>query len=143
MKRVVRPKGTVTLCVLDHAGGQDPGRHFWRVVRATDPDVYETEYRNRGWDSTRPEVISTLFQDAGLNDVMTRSIEFERVQESFDNYWSSITGLATSGPGRYVRTLSLEKQERFKQDLKVHLPVGTDGRIQFTTRAWAVRGRAP
>ncbi len=83
------------------------------------------------------------FPGAGLNDVMTHAIEFERAYESFDNYWSTITGLATSGPGRYVRTLSSESQERFKQDLKVLLPVGTDGRIQFTTRAWAARGRVP
>ena len=73
MARVVRARGTVATMVFDHAGGEDHGRHFWRAVRARDAAFHDAEFKKRGWDITRPEIIEGFFANAGLADRIIRN----------------------------------------------------------------------
>lgn len=43
----------------------------------------------------------------------------------------------------YVATLDAAARERLWERIRGHLPVGPDGSIRLTARAWGVRGTRP
>lgn len=143
MARVVGPGGTVAVSVLDHAGGNDPARHFWQRVQERDVEFSRAEFSKRGWDITRPETLSAFFETAGLDDIATHAIDFEDSYEDFSDYWSSMTGLPTSSLAQFAAQLDNGERDRFKQQVEDILPKERGGRIRYTSRAWAVRGLVP
>lgn len=142
MQRVVRPSGTVAVAVWDHANRKEPGRHFWRVTGAADPESYENASRVIGAAITSPDALDGLFDGAGLEDLTTHAINIDAVFEDFDDYWSSNTGF-TSALGRYADALSPENRERLMRELREARPIDVDGHIRYKTRAWAIQGTVP
>jgi hypothetical protein len=73
--------------------------------------------------TVEPFVVATVFAD-------------------FDDYWRPFLGGRGPAPG-YVAGLTHERRDALRDLLRERLPVGTDGSIPLTARAWAVRGTAP
>ena len=138
MKRVVRPQGTVGSYVWDNLGGGFVQRPLVEALVAMGVDTPAAG----GLRNTRIEELRTLFEQAGLDQVATRSIEIEVSYQDFDDYWSAQTGLANPVV-QPIRKLSERDVARLKAHLRDRLPTDRSGRIAYRARANAVKGRVP
>ena len=85
------------------------------------------------------DALRRFFEGAGFEEVETRAIDIEVSYASFDDYWSSQTGLANPVV-QAVRKMSPADVERLKTSLRTTLS-GRDRRIAYPARANAVKGR--
>jgi SAM-dependent methyltransferase len=139
MARVVRPGGVVAAYVWDYAGGMELMRIFWDAAVALDPAAAELD-EGRRFPLCRPDRLESLFEDAGLVDVVSRAVTVPTPFRDFDDYWSPFLGGQGPAPG-YAMRLDEERRERLRDRIRDELPVNPDGSIDLVARAWAVRGR--
>ena len=78
---------------------------------------------------------------AGLADVETREITVARTFADFEDFWASVR-IAMS-MAQAVKEMSPSELEVFKTRVQARLPADASGRITFTSRANAVKGRVP
>ena len=143
MARVVRPEGIVAISVFDHAGGRMSAHPFWELIGKKDPDFRNAEFEKRGWNVTLPEDLATMFENAGLERASVDSIEIDDIFRDFDDYWSSMTSLPTSGLSLYVHGLNDADRSAFRAELKALIPVENDGSIELKSGSWVARGNVP
>jgi SAM-dependent methyltransferase len=79
MKRVVKPQGTVAAYVWDYLGGGSVQRPLVEALIAMGVDA---PAGGGGLRNTRIEELRTLFEQTGLDQVATRTIEIERIRIS-------------------------------------------------------------
>jgi len=137
MKRVVRPGGTVAAYMWDFAGKAYPQQPMSEALRELGYEVIRVST-----EITRLDALNDLFASAGLDDVVVRPIEIKTTFADFDDYWESETGFANPVV-RQIRGLSAIDVERLKALLRDRLPTDRKGRISYSARANAVRGRVP
>jgi SAM-dependent methyltransferase len=137
MKRVVRPGGTAGTYMWDGLGGGFVQQPLIGAIEAMGIAVPASPARK----NSRIDELRRFFETAGFERVETRAIEIEVSYASFDDYWSSQTGLANPAV-QAIRKMSPVDVERLKTSLRDTLSV-RDGRIAYPARANAVKGRAP
>jgi SAM-dependent methyltransferase len=141
MRRVVRRGGTVALYLWDYGGEMQMMRHFWDAAAALDPAAVPLDEARR-FPDCRPEALTALFRDAGLDAVETRAIDVATVFRDFDDYWTPFLGGQAPAPA-YCMSLSDERRAALREALRARLPIRADGGIALIARAWAARGVAP
>lgn len=135
MVRVVNPGGLVAAYAWDMEGGGFPYESLRQELNALDlsapspPSAY----------ASRLDVMSALWQGAGLQDVTTCQIVVERTFADFDDYWETI--LHSPRSGRALSQASSEFREVLRERMRQRLGADLTGRISCTARANAVRGR--
>lgn len=139
MARVTRGGGTVGLYVWDYAGGMQLMRYFWDAAAALDAAAGELD-EGRRFPLCRPEPLLELFRGAGLGQPEARAIDVPTAFRSFDDYWAPFLGGQGPAPS-YAMSLGEERRAELRESIRARLPIGSDGRIELTARAWAVRGR--
>jgi hypothetical protein len=80
-----------------------------------------------------------LWASAGMADIDTREITVQRTFQDFDEFAS--IGLTTPSIGPIVRAMSPGEVDKLKTRLRDRLPVDANGRITYSARANAVKGR--
>ena len=134
MARVVRPGGSVTACVWDHAGGTSPLGRFWTAAGELDRDVVDESHL----PGVREGHLEELFEAAGVRDVTGAVLRVEVRYPTLEAWWDPM--LAGVGPaGALVASLDEDARRRLKQrcaELYGPAPVVIGG------RAWAARGVA-
>lgn len=95
----------------------------------------------RRFTMCRPDPLRDLWAGAGLGEVAVRAIEIPTVFADFDDYWTPFLGGQGPAPA-YVASLADERRDALRDLLRSRLPVGPDGRIPLTARAWGIRGVA-
>jgi SAM-dependent methyltransferase len=134
MRRVTRPGGCVAACVWDMTGGMTMLRSYWDAAReagTTGPDEIE---RFGG----RPGQVAQLWRDAGLRDVVDKSLTVSADYEDFDELWTSFLGAA--GPVG-AHAVSLDEQQAAAVSAALHRRVGSpDGPFTLTASAWYAAG---
>jgi hypothetical protein len=115
-------------------------RYFWDAAVALDPAARELDEGPR-FPLCHPEPLAQLFREAGLARVETRPIEVPTLFRDFDDYWKPFLGGQGPAPG-YVLSLDAARRDALRERLRSTLPIGQDGGIHLTARAWAVRGEA-
>jgi len=143
MARVVRPEGIVAISVFDHAGGRMSAHPFWELIGTKDPEFRNAEFEKRGWNVTQPEDLAILFENAGLERVTVDSIEIDDTFRDFDEYWTSMTSLPSSGMSLYIDDLNDADRNVFRAELKAIIPVKSDGSIELKSGSWVARGNVP
>jgi SAM-dependent methyltransferase len=138
MKRVVKPQGTVGAYVWDNLGGGFVQRPLVEALAAMGVEAPA----GSGLKNTRIEELRTLFEQAGLDQVGTRTIEIEVSYENFDDYWSAQTGF-TNLVVQPIRKMPEPEVARLQAYLRDRLPTDRRGRIVYPARANAVKGRVP
>lgn len=141
MRRVVRSGSTVAAYVWDYAGKMQFMRRFWDAAASLDPAAATLD-EGRRFSVTRPEKLSKLFADAGLERVETRPLDIDTHFRDFDDLWTPFLGGQGPAPG-YVVSLAEGDRERLRERLRESLPVQPDGTIPLMARAWAVRSATP
>lgn len=137
--RVVSSWGTVAAYVWDYAAGMRLLRHFWDAARATVPSAvaFDEAVRFRG---ASPDALMRSFEAAGLDAIETVAIEVEGSYRTFAELWTPFLSGQGPAPG-FVAGLDVPTRAALQAAFEERLPVGSDGRITLTARAWAARGR--
>lgn len=138
MIRATRTQGVVAAYVWDYAGDMQFLRYFWNAVVALEPAAAAFDEGAR-FPLCRPERLSDLFQQAGLEDVTVRAIDVPTVFASFSDYWVPFLSGTGPAPG-YVTSLDAGRRSALESRLRDTLPAGQDGSITLVARAWAIRG---
>lgn len=137
--RVARPGAVAAAYVWDYAEGMQMMRHFWDAAATLDPAATVLDEGPR-FPVCRPEGLAGLWSDAGLTDVSVRAIEVPMTFAGFDDFWSPFLGGQGPAPA-YAMSLSDDGRRMLRDLLEERLPIGADGSIPLTARAWAVRGQ--
>ena len=138
MKRVVRPGGIVAAYAWDiMAEGGFPLGPVQAELRATG----RSPMLPPSAEASRIDALRQLWVGAGLTDVETREITVARTFADFDDYWSTV--LVAVSMAQSVKEMSPSELEQFQARLRARLPADETGRISYTSRANAVKGRVP
>jgi SAM-dependent methyltransferase len=133
MARVVRPGGIVAAYAWD-ISPLEPIRIEMRAMGLTVLSPSSLE-------ASRTEVLRDLWTCAGIDVVETRDIIVQRTFADFDDFWtisiSSWSDLPT------IAATAPNVIELLKVRVRVRLPADATGRIAYSARANAVKGRMP
>jgi SAM-dependent methyltransferase len=141
MARVVRPGGTVAAYVWDYAGGMQIIRLFWDAAAALDRQALVLD-EGRRFPICQKEALRALWQEGGFVQVDCCDLEVPTPFRSFDEFWSPFLGGQGPAP-TYCAALADGARAALRERLQAMVPVGPDGTIALTARAFAVRGVRP
>ncbi len=135
MTRVVSPGGLVAAYAWDMHGGGFP----YHVLQAEMRALGFPPPRPPSPEASREDMMRDLWTGAGLTGVDTRAITVRRTFASFDDYWNTILGGASVGAK--LAAMGPRESAELKHRLRAQLPADADGRMTYTSRANAVKGR--
>jgi hypothetical protein len=92
-------------------------------------------------EASRMDALRALWVSAGLVDVEIREITVARTFADFDDFWSTV--LIAVSMAQSVKEMTPAELEQFKARVHARLPADASGRITYTSRANAVKGRVP
>lgn len=138
MRDALRAGGTAAVYVWDYAGTMEMMTHFWEAAAALDAHARDMVEGSR-FPMCKPEPLTALFQEAGLQEVEVRAIDIPTRFKDFDDYWSPFLGGQGPAPS-YAMSLSGQQRAALREKIRGALPMAADGSIPLTARAWAVRG---
>ena len=130
MRRVVKPGGTIAVCMWDRHG-MEMLAAVWRAREAIGSDIpmADTRYRTR-------EEIESLFGD-GFGDVATELLEIDASYTGYDEFWSALS--AGAGPaGAWLTALTAEEREAARAEINRQLGE-PEGPFTLHAKAWAMR----
>ena len=137
MVRVVRSGGVVAAYAWDILAGGFPLAALQEEMRAlgVDPALPPSV------EASRAEAMRALWTGAGLEGVETRAITVQRTFENFDDLWE--ISLRGSSVGPKIKAMPAGDAALLKERLRARLPADDEGRITYSARANAVKGRIP
>jgi SAM-dependent methyltransferase len=138
MARVARDGGSVAVYVWDYAGEMQLMRRFWDAAVELDPRAQALD-EGRRFPMSHASAVEPRFYEAGLEDVDSRAIDVPTRFRDFDDYWNPFLGGQGPAPS-YTMSLSNEHRTELRERIRSSLPIASDGSIELTARAWAVRG---
>jgi SAM-dependent methyltransferase len=135
MARVVWPGGVVAAYAWDMEGGGFPYEALHDEMRGMGVAVPTPPSP----DASRIDAMRDLWTDAGLDSVEMREITVQRTFADFDDYWTTVLGGPSVGP--QLAAMASEAIALLKARMRARLPVDAAGRITYSARANAVKGR--
>ncbi len=141
LRRVTKPGGNLSAAVWDYGAGMQMLRIFWDAAVRIDPEAGPLD-ENR-MPLCREGELSTLWRQAGLEDVHEQPIDMTMTFASFADYWDPF--LLGQGPaGAYVRRLEPDKLPILREEIKHRLSLSSeDAPVVLPARVWSVRGVVP
>jgi SAM-dependent methyltransferase len=137
MARVVCPGGLVTAYAWDMEGGGFPYEALHDEMRGMGASVPVPPSP----EASRIDTMRDLWTGAGLDAVETRAITVQRTFADFEDYWTTIFGGPSVGPK--LAAMSSDDLALLKARMRERLPADATGRIIYSARANAVKGRVP
>jgi ubiquinone/menaquinone biosynthesis C-methylase UbiE len=135
MVRVVRPGGSVAAYAWDMRGGGFP----WEPVQAELRALGQKIVYPPSVDASRIDAMRKLWTDADMTNVETQEIAVQRTFEGLDDFLS--LGLTTPSIGPIVKAMRPSDVDTLKARIRDRLPTDANGRITYSARANAVKGR--
>ena len=130
MHRVVRPGGVVGATVWDFEAELSPSGPLRRALKAMAIEVAPLPGTQA----------SALFEQAGLEDVDTTTIEVSVAFADIADFWDSQT-TSYSPTTKMIEGLSAATQKSLAETLRKLAAAQIDGSIRYAARANAVKGR--
>jgi len=137
MARVVCPGGIVSAYAWDLLGGGFPYDALWVEMRAMGIAVPQPPSP----DASRIDAMRDLWTGAGLQAIKTRELTVQRTFADFQDYWTTLLGGPSVGPK--LAAMTSEDLALLKSRMRTRLPADATGRIIYSARANAVKGRMP
>jgi ubiquinone/menaquinone biosynthesis C-methylase UbiE len=137
MTRVVRPGGMVAAYAWDMLGGGFPLEPIRIEMRAMGLTVLSPPSS----EASKIEVLSDLWTRAGLDAVETRDVTVQRTFPDFEDFWT--ISLSAPSMRSVIAATAPNDIELLKARVRARLPVDATGRITYSARANAVKGRVP
>jgi len=138
MARVAAKGGTIAAYVWDYAGKMELMRFFWDAAVALNPQAAKMDEGSR-FPLCSPAALEALFAGAGLSRIQTTAIDISTPFLSFEDYWRPFLGGQGPAPA-YAMSLDEGARALLRDRIRGRIPVGADGSLSLTARAWAVRG---
>lgn len=136
--RAAKPGGVVAAYVWDYSGKMEFLRYFWDAAVELNAAA-SSQHEGHCFTICRPEALSQLWQDAGLDQVTVQALDAVTRFNNFDSYWEPFTVGNFPAP-QYLASLDDEGRKQLHDRLLSILPTQEDGSIRLTARAWAVSG---
>jgi hypothetical protein len=92
-------------------------------------------------EASRIEVLRDPWTCAGINAVETREITVQRTFLDFEDFWK--ISLSAPSMRSVIAATAANDIELLKARVRVRLPADATGRITYSARANAVKGRVP
>lgn len=137
MARVVCPGGIVSAYAWDMVGGGFPYEALHVEMRELGVAVPAPPSP----DASRIDALRDLWTGVGLESVETQEIKVQRTFADFDDYWTTILGGPSVGP--QLAAMASEELARLCARMRERLPTDAAGRLNYSARANAVKGRVP
>jgi ubiquinone/menaquinone biosynthesis C-methylase UbiE len=137
MARVVRPGGIVAAYAWD----MSPGGFPYEALQAEMRTLGVAVPMPPSPDASRRDAMADLWTGNGLTAVETREIIVQRVFADFDDYWTTIS----MGPSVGAKLAAMPAEDLALLEARMHarLPADASGRVTYSARANAVKGRVP
>jgi len=137
MVRVVSPGGSVSAYAWDMVGGGFPYEVLHREMRGMGIPVAVPPSS----DVSRIDELRKVWTTAGLEQVETTEITVRRTYADFDDYWTAVLG----GPsvGSKLAVITPKDIAFIKGRMRELLSADSSGRITYSARANAIKGRVP
>jgi SAM-dependent methyltransferase len=138
MARVVGPGGLVAAYAWDVGEGGFPFSCLRAELSASGRPSLDPPSPN----AARTDVMRALWTGCGLEAIEARPITVQLTYTDFDEFWTASTG--TGGGRLALDAMPPAEIEPFKARVRARLPAAdTSGRITYTSRANAIKGRVP
>ena len=137
MARVVAPGGSVSAYSWDILGSGFPYAALQEEMARARLAAALAAERRGGADRD----VAQARADAGLAGIETREIVVERTYADFDSYWR----IAQTGPrlAASIAAMASADRQTLSDRLRARLGADAHGRITFSARANAIKGRVP
>ena len=135
MARVIRAGGIVAAYAWDMMGGGFP----YHALQAEMRSLGFPPSKPPSPDASREDALRDLWIGAGLTSVETCQITVQRTFADLDDYWATILGGPSVG-GR-LAAMGPEETAQLKARMRAHFPPDAAGRISYSARANAVKGK--
>ena len=137
MARVVCPGGSVSAYAWDIVGGGFP----YEILQAAMRELGALVLMPPSPNASRIDTMIELWAGAALKDIETREITVQRSFADFEDYWATVRGGPSVGQG--LAAITPENIALLKARVRARLPADAAGRITYSARANAVKGRVP
>jgi SAM-dependent methyltransferase len=137
MARVVCPGGIVTAYAWDMEGGGFPYEALHVEMRGLGVAVPIPPSP----DASRIDAMRDLWTGANLESVEAQEITVQRTFIDFDDYWTTIRGGPSVGP--QLAAMASDDLAQLCARMRARLPADATGRITYSARANAIKGRVP
>jgi ubiquinone/menaquinone biosynthesis C-methylase UbiE len=138
MRRVTRAQGLVAGYVWDFSAELSPSWPLRAGMRRVGVDVPDVP----GTAESTPEALDLLFRRAGFEAIAAKSFDVTVPHLNFDDFWQAQTP-SYSPTTKIIGAMSSSDRERLMDAVRATLPIGPDGRIEYSARANAIRGYLP
>jgi SAM-dependent methyltransferase len=138
MRRVTAERGIIAAYVWDYGEGMEVIKCFWDAAASLDAPAAQLHEGAR-FPLCRASALTAAFEEAGLKDVQTTSLETIATFAGFEEYWRPFLGGQGPAPA-YAMSLSEERRAALKAALRSSVQPVAGGAISLSVRAWAVRG---
>ena len=135
MARVVCHGGIVAAYAWDMEGGGFPYEALQDEMRGLGVAVPTPPSPG----ASRIDALRELWAGAGLDAVETREITVRRTFADFADYWATVRGGPSVGP--QLAAMASDDLALLEARMRARLPADAAGRITYTARANAVKGR--
>lgn len=137
MARVVRAGGIVSAYAWDMMGGGFPYMKLIDEIRSMGIEIPVPPNPN----ASRLEIMKDLWTHSRLTSIETKEITVQRTYSNFDEYWS----IVLKGPsvGGILSSMKSDESIFIKDRMSKLLPSDSNGRITFSARANAIKGKVP
>ena len=137
MVRVTKPGGSISAYAWDVAGGGLPFAPIAMEMR----EIGLRPPLPPSVEASRMEALQGLWKGAGLIDVETREITVSRSFAGFDDFWA--TNVQSGAIAQLLTNLPAAELDKLKGRIAQRLPTDATGRITYSSRANAIKGRRP
>ena len=137
LARVTKPGGLVATYAWDVLGGGFPMEPLQAAMR----EMGVKPVLPPRADASRIDALIELWNAAGIDAVETREIVVQRTYGDFEEFWAITQLSAAIAP--IVAKMPVSELESLKATVKARLPADSSGRITYSARANAIKGRKP
>jgi ubiquinone/menaquinone biosynthesis C-methylase UbiE len=138
MQRVAQRNAMVAAFVWDFEGECSPSWPLRVTMRSIGAEVPEIP----GTRASSLIELTKLFEQAGFEEISTRTIEVELGYRDFDAFWVAQTPSYSPTTG-VIAAMSDGEREELMVRVRATLPRAPDGRIEYRVTANAVKARVP
>jgi ubiquinone/menaquinone biosynthesis C-methylase UbiE len=136
MRRVARPGGVIAGFVWDFENERSPSGPLRVPMRKCGAEVPQIP----GTQASSLAALTALFEEAGLSDIATRTIEPTLSYPDFETFWHA--QMPSYAPTtRIIDAMPAGERERLMEAVRGALPAGPDGTIRYSACANAVKAR--
>jgi ubiquinone/menaquinone biosynthesis C-methylase UbiE len=138
MRRVTRAGGHVAAYVWDFPNELSPSGPLRRTLKRFGFDVPDIP----GTRESDFKGLRTLFEQAGLERIETRTVDVCLAYQDFEDFWHAQTP-SYSPTTKIIARLTERERIRVMRAVRAQLPEGPGGIVEYFARANAVKARVP